>query len=134
MSESPETVDLHFNLAVAGKARRGQDVLGVERTPYIDGLLEHGVASVIAPPAADDTVLSPSPEQGGVAGQSVSEPRTDAGDLTASGTATPDLPIGTSRRKATDAALRAQASEGDPTAAPGADGPGDADVPPSEAG
>jgi hypothetical protein len=68
MSETPGTVDLHFNVAVAGKARRGQDVYAVERTPYVDALLEHGIASPI----------------GGAAG-AVSVPRADAGDLTTSG-------------------------------------------------
>lgn len=125
MSESPETVDLHFNIAVAGKARRGQDVLGVERTPYVDGLLEHGVASLIAPETADETVLSPSTEPGGVAGQSESEPRTDDGDLTASGTATPDPPIGTSRRRAADAAARASSTQEAPEAAAGSGDAGD---------
>lgn len=142
MSESPETVDLHFNVAVAGKARRGQDVRGVERTPYVDGLLEHGIASLI----------------GGAAGEPDPEPRTGEGDLTSSGTASdvsgPDpaadrdaagttsrVPsgsdtttpppaepaIGSSRRKATDDALRAQAAQDDPTPGVTPAGPGDAD-------
>jgi hypothetical protein len=125
MSESPETVDLHFNIAVAGKARLGQEVFGVERTPYVDGLLEHGIASLI----------------GGAAGEPDPEPRAGDGDLTASGPAADtsppvdappvepveDAPIGSSRRKAADAALRAQQAQDGPTVVPGAVNPAGAD-------
>lgn len=108
MSESDQ-VTVRANLAVLG-LRRNQKTT-VERTPLIQAALDSGKLSEVAPEDAPPAETADAPP---------AEP-TKAAD---------DLPIGSSRRKAADAALRAADAEDAPTAAPAPAAAGDGDVPP----